>query len=201
MKTRKAFAFRDFNEEKILQRTYFKNFGLPKDKTDSEILEMLQPTGDDTISEMEQKLNQLQSLLKRVQEFKKLIERHISRYEKIETYINAVMKLPANAKIFLMPAEYAAADNNVFRLMVKAQMQHNQINKNIQVRYRKQFTANLRKYRKASGLNQKELGELIHISPQGMSHYAKGDRDMSIPTLARVVKILNISADKLLGIE
>lgn len=200
MKTRKAFALKDFDEEKILQRSYFKSFNLPN-ASDAEILESLQATGDDTISEMEQKLNQLQSLLKRVQEFKKLIERHISRYEKIETYINAVMKLPANAKIFLKPAEYAAADNKVFKLIAKAQMQHNQINKNIQARYRKQFTANLRKFLKASGLNQKELGELIHISPQAMSQYVLGKRDVPTHTLIRLAKILNISADKLLGIE
>lgn len=195
MKTRKAFALKDFDEEKILQRPYFKKFNLPN-ASDAEILEMLQATGDDTISEMEQKLNQIKSLFNRVIKFHEFIWRHIGRLDKFAIYQAVKYK-----KVNVSTIEYHTADWSVSNLAGILQGNFYNLEKKIQARYRKQFTANLRKFLKASGLNQKQLGELIHISPQGMSHYAKGDRDMSIPTLARVVKILNISADKLLGIE
>lgn len=67
--------------------------------------------------------------------------------------------------------------------------------------YKKIFIERLKKYRKAAGLTQKELGELVQVSPMGMSHYARGERDVPTHTLIRIAKILNVSTDELLGLR
>jgi len=39
MKTKNAFAFRDFDSSRILQRPFFKDFYFAPDKSDEELLE------------------------------------------------------------------------------------------------------------------------------------------------------------------
>ncbi len=67
--------------------------------------------------------------------------------------------------------------------------------------YQKIFIERLKKYRKAAGLTQKELGELVQVSPMGMSQYARCKRDIPTHTLIRIAKILNVSTDELLGLR
>ena len=70
----------------------------------------------------------------------------------------------------------------------------------IQKRYRQDFVARIKQERLKRGLRQKELGELIEVSPQGISRYERDEREIPIHVLIRLAKALNVSADKLLGI-
>ena len=42
---------------------------------------------------------------------------------------------------------------------------------------------NIREHRRKSGLNQKELAELVNLSPQHISHIETGHTKLSLPTL------------------
>ena len=41
---------------------------------------------------------------------------------------------------------------------------------------------NIREHRRKSGLNQKELAELVNLSPQHISHIETGHTKLSLPT-------------------
>ena len=55
MKTKNAFAFRDFDSSHILQRPFFKNFYFDSDKSDTEILKSLKDTAEDSVDFLEKK--------------------------------------------------------------------------------------------------------------------------------------------------
>ena len=53
MKTKNAFAFRDFDSTRILQRPFFKNFYFEPNKSDAEILDSLSESTEDSIDSLE----------------------------------------------------------------------------------------------------------------------------------------------------
>lgn len=184
-KTKDAFALRDFDATKILQRRYFKQFNLPN-KTDEEILKIL--TADDDVESMEKNLSTLKALAKRCETFNFKIRRHIARR----------IKLFDGAEKYL---DYPTADWAVNDLMKKLSLGYYELETKIEKQYRERITERLRYYRLKAGLTQKELAELVQVSPMGMSHYARGERDLPTHTLIRISKVLNVTADKLLGLQ
>lgn len=181
-KTRNAFALKNFDEERILQRRYFNDCGKKPNFTDSEIVQSLMVNDSDSIDEMEEKLSKIKALHTRLLQFNALIKRHIQRKGKA-------------------CIEEITAQMSISELETKLRETYYSTEKTIQSKYRKIFTERLKQYRKAAGLTQKELGELVQVSPMGMSYYARGEREMPLHTLARISKILDISADELLGIK
>lgn len=184
-KTKRAFWLANLDEAKILQRPYFKQFELP-DVTDIELLSILKVSEDDSLSEMEGKLTKVKALHEKAQDFLDLIDRYSDRLKKVHgkaywEFLFLVMALPELIKALR-------------RLYYENE-------KRIQAEYKKIFIERLKKYRKAAGLTQKELGELVQVSPMGMSHYARGERDIPTHTLIRIAKILNVSTDELLGLR
>lgn len=184
MKMRKAFWLKNFDAEKILSRPYFKRFNLPKIK-DDEILKTLEPAADDSIDELERKVKLVKSLHEQVKKLKNnLIVRYLNwRGER---------KLP----VYIDVTDANFAVSNLINRLAKI---YYEVEGTAQKKYRKIFTERLRQYRKAAGLTQRELGELVQVSPQGMSNYVKGRRDVPTHTLIRIAKILRITTDDLLG--
>lgn len=58
---------------------------------------------------------------------------------------------------------------------------------------------NIRKLRKAHGLSQEELAEIIDISTTHMSHIETGNTKLSLPVLVSLAGALSTSTDELLG--
>ena len=56
MKTKNAFAFRDFDSNRILQRPFFKNFYFDSQKSDDEILQSLNNVTDESVDSWENNL-------------------------------------------------------------------------------------------------------------------------------------------------
>ncbi|MBQ3441720.1 MAG: helix-turn-helix transcriptional regulator, partial [Selenomonadaceae bacterium] len=75
------------------------------------------------------------------------------------------------------------------------------IEKRIQVHYRKDFASRLKRIRQDLGLSQRQLGDLINISPQAFYYYENGKRDVSVPTIIRLAKALNMNGNQILGLE
>ena len=59
----------------------------------------------------------------------------------------------------------------------------------------------LRKAIKESGIPQKEIAALIGVSAQTVSKYMKADIFHALDTLAKLCKVLDVSADYILGID
>ncbi|HHU21550.1 MAG TPA: helix-turn-helix domain-containing protein [Acholeplasma sp.] len=59
----------------------------------------------------------------------------------------------------------------------------------------------IRKLRGEHNLTQKELADLLYVSPQAVSRWENGDVEPSITTLRSMAQIFNISLDKLLSHE
>ena len=203
MKTKNAFAFRDFDSTRILQRPFFKNFYFEPDKSDAEILESLNSTTDDSIDSWEKNLYAIKAILDRLAEFRHLINRHNEK--RLDKY-NKNKSTSENVKITELqrPArvmEYFSASLSVLELINKFKNLYRETEKKIQVHYRKNFAARLKQIRQDLGLSQRQLGDLIGISPQGFYFYEHGKRDVPVHTIIRLAKALNMNGNQILGLE
>ena len=209
MKTKNAFAFRNFDEQRILSRPYFRQFRadchVEDGLTDEEILQSLDATDDDSFDKLEQKLQTVKKAYEQLDFFYRFIWRHLenrvdqynkSKAEKIGVSVLELVTYQANQR----PApvnDYAIAQLRCRDLMKKFQKFYYELEDKIEKRYRAEFAARLKKLRQAAGLTQKQLGDIIQISPQGFSMYEAARREPTITSLFRLAKILPI--DKLLG--
>ena len=203
MKTKNAFAFRDFDSNRILQRPFFKNFYFASDKSDAEILESLSKATEDSADSWERRLHAIKAMHERLAEFRHLIDRHnetrLNKYnrEKSESKGIKIVELQHPAPV----TEYLNASLSVLELMSKLEKLYCDIEKKIQVSCRKEFGNRLKRARQALGLTQQQLGDLVRISSQGVSLYELGKRDASIPTIIKFAKVLNMNGNQILGIE
>ena len=203
MKTRNAFAFRDFDSSRILQRTFFKNFYFKPDKSDAEILDSLNNATTDSVDSLEKNLYAIKAIHDRLREFRHLIDRHnenrLNKYNRKKSELEGtkITELQRPAPVM----EYFNASISVSDLMNQFEKLYFDIEKRIQVRYRKDFGTRLKRARQALGLTQQQLGDLVQISSQGVSHYELGKRDASIPTIIKFAKVLNMNGNQILGLE
>ena len=56
----------------------------------------------------------------------------------------------------------------------------------------------IRKYRKAKGLSQEQLAEMVDISTTHMSHIETGNTKLSLQVFADLAEALQVSVDSLL---
>ena len=203
MKTKNAFAFRDFDSTRILQRPFFKDFHFDADKSDAQILESLSIATEDTVDVWERNLYVIKATHERLFMFRRLINRHnenrLDKYNKRKSQSQDVKITELQRPAPVM--EYFSASLSVLELMNKFEKLYCDIEKKIQVRYRKEFGNRLKRARQALGLTQQQLGDLVQISSQGVSHYELGKRDASIPTIIKFAKVLNMNGNQILGLE
>ena len=64
---------------------------------------------------------------------------------------------------------------------------------------REEIRKNLIKYRKEKGLSQKELANLLNVSPPSVSIWENGRNSIDINNLFNICKILDISFNDILG--
>ena len=63
------------------------------------------------------------------------------------------------------------------------------------------FYERLKKARIEQGLTSKQMAEAIGVAPSSYSQYENGHREPDVFKIKEITKVLNISADYLLGIE
>ena len=199
-KTKNAFAFRDFDSARILQRPFFKNFYFEPNKLDVEILESLSESTEDSVDSLERKLYIIKAVHDCLEEFRHLIDKHnktrLSKYNKKKS-----KSKKGKIQRFIPSTEYSNASNNVLELMNKFKKLYCNIEKKLQAHYRKNFANRLKQARQALGLTQKQLGALIQVSPQAFYLYENGKRDVSVPMIIRLAKALNMDGNQILGLE
>lgn len=62
----------------------------------------------------------------------------------------------------------------------------------------KEIGHNIRISRKQCGINQRELADMVNVSPQHISHIEAG-QPVSLPVLINISNALNVSLDQLVG--
>lgn len=202
-KTKNAFAFRNFDSARILQRPFFKNFYFEPEKSDAEILDSLNVAKNDSVDSLEKKLYMIKATHKRLTEFRHLIDKHnekrLNKYNRKKSEAKGIkiteLKHPAPVM------EYFNASISVSELINQFERLYYEIEKKIKALYRKDFGNRLKQGRKSLGLTQKQLGALIQVSPQIFSLYERGEQDVPVYAVIRLAKALNISSDQLLGLK
>ena len=202
-KTKNAFALRDFDSTRILQRPFFKSFYFDTDKLDTEILQSLSTT-EDSVDSSEKKLYMIQAILERLGAFRHLIDKHnetrLNKYNKKKSESKGITITELQRPAPVM--EYFSASLSVLELTNKFEKLYYDTEKKLQSRYRTEFANRLKGIRKNIGLTQKQLGALIRVSPDVYSVYERGERrDLPIHMIIRLAKALNMSSDQLLGLK
>lgn len=191
MKRRDAFAFRDFDRSRILQRPFFKSFHFDR-ATDTEILENLKAADSDSVDDMENKLVIIKATHERLGQYQRLIDKHTKRCDRYNKRKSAALGVTlSELKRYAPTLEYFTATLEVVELSDKFAKLYYELEKQIQERYRREFAARLKQARQAAGFTQRQLGELIQISPNGYNHYESGKREPSLPTLSRLLKVFS----------
>lgn len=200
-KTKNAVAFRDFDATRILQRPYFKEFNFDSTNSDAQILKTLKAANLDTVDDMEEKLHVIKATYERLEKYRRLINRHYqTRCDKFNKRKAATLGVKVSElKRPARTLEYFTAELRCLELIEKFGKLYYETEKLIQARYRKEFAERLKRARKAAGLTQKQLGDMIQIKVTTFSQYETGQRDPSIPTICRLSKIL--SAEKILELK
>lgn len=203
MKTKNAFAFQDFDSTKILQRPFFKDFHFDTNKSDAQILESLNTVEEDSVDAWERNLYVIKATHKCLTKFRYLIDRHnetrLDKYNKKKSLSEKITITELERPAPVM--EYFSASLSVLELMNKLKKLYYDVEKKIQVRYRKEFGMRLRRIRQNLGLTQAKFGDLVQVSPQVFSLYERGEHDVPIHTIIRLAKMLNMSSDQLLGLK
>ena len=60
---------------------------------------------------------------------------------------------------------------------------------------------NIKNQRTKKGLTQKDLADRLHVTPQAISRWEKGDVEPSLGTVKDMAEIFEISVDELLNDE
>ena len=203
MKIKNAFAFRDFDSAHILQRPFFRDFHFDTDKSDAQILESLSIVKEDSTDSWERNLYVIKATYERLFRFRRLINRHnenrLDKYNKRKSKSQDVKITELQRPAPVM--EYFSASLSVLELMNKFKQLYCEIEKKIQVRYRKEFGTRLRQIRQDLGLTQAKFGDLVQVSPQVFSLYERGEHDVPIHTIIRLAKMLDMSSDQILGLK
>ena len=203
MKTKNAFAFRDFDTERILQRPFFRDFYFEPNKSDEEILQSLSETIEDSVDSWEKNLYTIKAIHDRLEKFRQLINQHnekrLDKYNKKKSISERIKITELQSPAPVM--EYFSASLSVLELINKFKKLYREIDKKLQVRYRKNFAIKLKQIRQDLGLTQKQFGDLIQTSSQVFSLYERGAHDIPVHAIIRIAKALNMSSDQLLGLK
>ncbi len=223
-KTKDAFALRDFDEEKILQRRFFRELNLP-DMTDEEILQRMGAKDFDSFEETQAKLEAMEILLGRTAEYQKHIKRHGDRLTRYARAVEYTITTDDEADIAAFKLRYSRAEklsvkysgcftaygmtsnflggiavDNVGRLCDKIAARYKELDGKIKAHYRKIFATRLKQVRKEMGLTQTELGMQLGLSQRGISNFENADREPSIAMLVKISKKLKRPIDWFLGV-
>ena len=205
MKTRNAFALRGFDEKKILQRPFFKQFGFGV-MDDELILSSYDATTCRSSAAIEKNLDELRGLMKVVTAYTKRIMDYEYKLEKImQRYRELYMQTSAQVvkERYDRAHTLQQSSSRIWGKLGKLQSTINRIiwagEKELDEQRRKEFCLRLKEARKNAGLRQLDVALTVRVSACVYAGYEQARVDPSIPMLIRIAEALKCSPNWLLG--
>ena len=223
-KTRDAFAFRDFDPERILQRRFFKDFHLYDDETDEEILKSLATEDFEEFTETMIKADCSSEYLYMLAKYQKHIMKHGDRLTKYARALEYKIATDETANIEVLRKRHKRVDelsmkycgavtaegttsyflggiavDDVGGLCQKFAQIYKKLDGKIKSHYRKIFAERLKQARKELRLTQTEFARRLNTSQRAIGYYEKAACEPSIAMLVRISKILKRPIDWFLG--
>lgn len=201
-KTKNAFALRDFDEKRILSRSYFKNLELPTGD-DDEILKTFDMSTLDSSSAIEKRIEDLHKLDDKLKNYRRLIKKHRQHLKKLFFKYGSAdddkSKVLYERTAGLLRC-YDWFDELAELFNLKFGSLYINGEKILDAQYRRELGGRLKIARQAAGLSQLDIAQKLGLQRVSYLYYEKGERDPSTTTLIRLARLLNVSADKLLGL-
>lgn len=221
-KTKDAFAFRGFDNERILSRRFCKKFReawrATENRTDAEILNYFNVSYSHAVAHINNLNNQYvldglnELLIKYMTPYQKHLKRHV---ERLTNYINAVANKIAAAdetadvadlrehhkRAIKLAEKHKHCADSVDGLKKKLSKQYKAVEDEVGYQYRKSFGERLRQARLAAGLTQAQLGESLQLSQKAISGYEVGAREPDLAQLVRFAYKLNRPVDWFLDVH
>lgn len=207
MKTKDAFALRGFDSERIFARLEYGFEG----KTDKAFLDsyktcistgyfaennQLAAETVFSLSQLMQIANQYQTWLTRHNDRLLRYAVHLVDKYDVDEIIQSKVRRAKN-----LSDRYADAARSVQDLQKKIYKLIMAIEDCREEKYRRRFSERLREARAAAGMTQLQVANKLEMTASGYNQYETARRDPSIPTLIKIARILNRSADWLLGLS
>ena len=197
MKQHDAFALRNFDEERILQRKFFWQLELPVG-TDEEILDAFNVSSLKDSEAMTARLDDLRGLKAKVAAYTKRILNH---HAKLEKFFDKAGDDKEKFRVWQLRQRYA----DVVHLLGNLQTNFNHIEqvgeKNLDEQRKREFATRLKQARRTAGLTQLDVALKLRQSAAGYASYEQGKNEPSIAMLIRICEVLGTTTDKLLGIK
>ena len=220
-KTKPAFALKDFDTARILSRNYFRGYSLAQEcnLTDEDylakIVSLAFDANDANFSEQTADimifdffsghLMRLAYAMTLANQYQTRFTRHNDKLMKYSVHLIEKNALDDEIQAKIRRAQdladrYADVCRAVQNLQKSIFDTITTIKEGKGDFLRRRFSERLRQARKKKGMTQQDLANLIQMSQGGYNQYELARRDPSIPTLVKLTRILNCSADYLLGL-
>lgn len=220
-KTKDAFALEGFDDKRILARNYFRGYAPPEElhlKDEDYLTSIVLSAADADEANFSDKLadimifdfyaNNLMRLaytMKKANEYQTRLTKHSDKLMKYSVHLIEKHALDDKIQAKIRRAQYLAeryadacrAVQNLQRAIFNSIATIKDGNADS---VRRRFAERLRQARKKKNMTQQDVANLIHMSAGGYTQYELARRDPSIPTLIKLARILDCSADWLLGL-
>lgn len=211
-KTKDAFALKDFDDSRILQRKFFERDNLYRQARAGGNWQYDLPTGSDNyiVDRMcsdiieafecdnyergQDKLDRFNLRLIVVDRYMTCITRHLGRLRRYMTLRDG------DARLNELVAKYQVIADAILWVKGKFVYCLEDI-EHAKRRYKQIFATRLREVRLKKKLTQTQISQMLGVAQTAYSSYEKMTREPSLTTLVRISKILNCSVDWLLGLN
>ena len=219
-KTRDAFAFRDFDEDRILRRKFFtdkfdfeKDFGIIADFSNKDFFATFRYAGQN-VEWRRCKLKELAVISDTdscaLWDYQEKILRHAFR---ITSFLDVLADIIANSDEQLesrrrqyqrakdLFERYWEFSRSVHKFRTELVEAYRTFNIVIKRAYRENFSARLKEARRRKNNTQQQLANELEITVGAYQFYERGQREPSLTNLIRLAKILDVTPNWLLGFE
>lgn len=198
MKQHDAFALRDFDEERILQRKFFRQLELPVG-TDEEILDAFNVSSLKDSEAMTARLDDLRGLKAKVAAYTKRILDHHAKLEKF--FDKAGDDKEKFYRVWQLRQCYANINNLLGNLQTNINHIERVGEKDLDEQRKREFATRLRQARKTAGLTQLDVAMALYGTINKYASYEQGKTEPPIPSLIRICRLMKIDANELLGLS
>lgn len=216
-KTKNAFAFRGYDEQRILSRPYFREFRaahhVDENLSDEQIVSSFSAGDGDSVEVIQVKIEKCKSAMEQLAFYINHINRHEARLECYERTLAKEIATNENADLATLRARYKRVAELIDKYLsygTKSPIANltfediprciNELDEKLKSYYRRRFAARLKQARHENHLTQQKLAERIYMSQNGYAQYETAKIEPSLPTLIKISQELNRPTDWLLGL-